>query len=94
MILIRLKRQSHSTTLSYAIIVSNHTSSPASGKFLEKIGFYKPLSDKWSNRYVFVDVDRLSFWLEKGAKINPSVFLLIKTLLENRKLQYFDIKRN
>lgn len=46
MILIRLKRQSHSTTLSYAIIVSNHTSSPASGKFLEKIGFYKPLSDK------------------------------------------------
>lgn len=46
MILIRLKRQSHSNNLSYAIIVSNQTSTPSSGKFLEKIGFYKPLADK------------------------------------------------
>ena len=81
MIVIRLKRVSIAGTLSYAIVVSSPRVTPTGNKFLEKIGFYKPLTDKWSNKYVFVDIDRLSFWLNRGAKMNASVFLLVKSLL-------------
>lgn len=81
MIKVRLKKISAADTLSYAIVVSSPRVSPTGNKFLEKIGFYKPLVDKWSNKYVFIDVDRLFFWLSRGARMNNSVFLLVKSLL-------------
>jgi ribosomal protein S16 len=46
MILIRLKRRSLGDQLTYSIVVSSHQVSPNSGKFLEKIGYYKPLVDR------------------------------------------------
>ncbi len=81
MILIRLKKVSANNKLSYAIVATSSKAAATSSKFLEKLGFYKPLPDKWSNKYVFVDIDRLSFWLKRGAKINNSVFVLVKPLL-------------
>lgn len=83
MILIRLKKVSLNNNLSYSIVVSSKQISPNSNKFIEKIGFYKPLVDKLSNKYIFLDVDRLLFWLKRGAKINSSVFVLIKPLIVN-----------
>lgn len=83
MILIRLKKISINNNLSYAVVVTSQTASPNSSKFIEKIGFYKPITDKWSNKYFYIDTDRLSFWLSRGAKLNSSVFLLIKPLLLN-----------
>ncbi len=61
MILIRLKKVSLNNNLSYSIVVSSKQISPNSNKFIEKIGFYKPLVDKLSNKYIFLDVDRLLF---------------------------------
>jgi len=61
MILIRLKKVSSNNNLSYSIVVSSKQISPNSNKFIEKIGFYKPLVDKLSNKYIFLDVDRLLF---------------------------------
>jgi len=61
MILIRLKKISLNNNLSYSIVVSSKQISPNSNKFIEKIGFYKPLVDKLSNKYIFIDVDRLLF---------------------------------
>ena len=81
MILIRLKRRSLNDQLIYTIVVSSNKVAPNSGKFLEKVGFYKPLVDKWSNKCVFINFDRLKFWVEKGAKLHPSTYLLIRPLL-------------
>ncbi len=87
MILIRLKRRSLGDQLTYSIVVSSHQVSPNSGKFLEKIGYYKPLVDRWSNKYVFLDFDRLKFWVERGAKIHPSIYVLIRPAIAYHKKQ-------
>ena len=46
MILIRLKKVSTNNKLSYAIVATSSKVAATSSKFLEKIGFYKPLPDK------------------------------------------------
>jgi len=81
MILIRLKRQSFDDKLTYSIVVCSDKISPTSENFIEKIGHYKPILDKWSNKYIFVDLDRLFFWLNKGAKLNKGLYVLIRPLI-------------
>jgi ribosomal protein S16 len=61
MIIIRLKRRSSKNRLSYAIVVTSNRTTPAGSQFIEKIGYYKPLVDTWSNKYLFIDFDRLKF---------------------------------
>lgn len=61
MILIRLKRRSSGNKLSYSIVVTSSQSASNSSQFLERIGYYKPIVDKWSNKYLFIDFDRLKF---------------------------------
>ena len=81
MIIVRLKRQSVGDKLSYAIVVTSNQFSPNSGKFLEKLGYYKPLVDLWSNKYLFIDFDRLKFWLAHGASVRINLFVLIRPIL-------------
>ena len=61
MIVIILAKEKVGTNQIYFIVVSNHTTAPTSGRILEKIGFYKPVADKLSNKYFYVNFDRLSF---------------------------------
>lgn len=46
MILIRLIKQNSNNNLSYSLVVCNKKNSSKSGNFLEKIGFYRPITDK------------------------------------------------
>jgi len=106
MITIRLKRRSSKNQLTYAVVVTSNKKTPAGGQFIEKIGYYKPVTDKWSNKYLFVDFDRLKFWLERGARINTSLFVLMrawlnfqyqlswKSELKKGKLQFYLNKNN
>lgn len=87
MILIRLKRRSFDDQLMYSIVVSSNQVAPSSGKFLEKIGHYKPHVDRWSNKYVFLDFDRLKFWVERGAQLHPSIFVLVRPAVVYHKHQ-------
>lgn len=82
MIVIRLAKERVGINQIYFIVVSNHTTSPTSGRILEKIGFYKPVADKLSNKYFYVNFDRLSFWVERGAQCNISLFNLLQPLME------------
>jgi ribosomal protein S16 len=43
--------------------------------------------DRWSNKYVFLDFDRLKFWVERGAKIHPSIYVLIRPAIAYHKKQ-------
>lgn len=80
MILIKLQKITSNQNTVYSIVVCSNKIAPVRGKIIEKIGFYKPVFDKLSNKYFFIDFDRLSFWLKRGAKLNISLFVLIKPI--------------
>lgn len=80
MLVVRLKKISLKKNVSYHIVISSKEIAPKSKKFLEKVGYSKPLVDKWANKYVFLDSTRLLFWIKRGAKINSAVFSVIKPL--------------
>ena len=80
MIEIKLQKHSLKNTLTYSIIVC-YSRRFSGKKYIEKIGFYKPFINNFGNKYVFVNFNRLLFWILKGAKINIMVFSLIKPLL-------------
>lgn len=81
MISIKFKRQGQTKDkLFYSIIVISNKSTPNSGKFIEKLGHYKP-SPKWDQKILFVNFDRLCFWLNKGAKMSKSLYILIRPLV-------------
>ena len=67
--------------LFYSLIIISKKASPYSGKFIEKVGFYHPIPNKWKQKSVFINFDRLAFWLNRGLKINKSLFSLVKPLL-------------
>ena len=54
MISIRLKRIAKGKHLTYSIVV-------VSNRGVERIGVYKPITDKLQNKYVFIDLDRLAY---------------------------------
>lgn len=81
MFIIRLKKIALKNNLSYNIVIIKPHKSAKSNNFLEKIGYYKPLIDRWSNKYTFIDRNRLTFWLNRGVCLDKSVFILIKSLL-------------
>ena len=81
MLIIRLKKIAFKNNLSYSIVIISPRKSSKSNRFIEKLGHYKPLIDKWSNKYTFINLNRITFWVKRGARINKSVFLLIKSLI-------------
>ena len=74
---IGLKRFVSNNNLRYYIIVFDSNGV----KPLEKLGFYSVISDNWHNKYVYIDIDRLLYWLNKGLVINPTIFSVIQPLL-------------
>ena len=86
MISIILKRVSKKKKkLIYHIIVISTISSKK--KIIEKIGYYKPVSDFWQNKYLFIDIDKFLYWLCKGAIVSKKIFFLTKPLLLFYKIQ-------
>ena len=81
MLLIRLRKKRSGKKLIFSIIVVSLTQAAVSGKFVEKIGFYKPLADIWSNKYLFINICKLLYWLKRGAKLHNTVFLLLRPLI-------------
>ena len=79
MISIQLKKTSNKKKSIFHIIVVSSISSK--NKFIEKIGYYKPNSDFWGNKYIYLDIDKLLFWLCRGAKTSRTIFSLTKPLL-------------
>jgi len=75
MLKIRLRRIGKKKQPFYRIVVADKDS-PVKGKFVEIIGTYNPLTDP---KKIEVKVDRLKYWLEKGARPSDTVNnLLVK----------------
>ena len=64
---IRLARGGSKKRPHYAIVATD-SRMPRDGRFLEKLGTYNPLLPKDSEERVKVDMERVKYWLEKGAQ--------------------------
>lgn len=62
------KKQPH-----YRIVVAD-SASPRDGRFVETLGYYKPLSHP---ARLVVDVERVDYWIEKGAQTSGTVKSLV-----------------
>ena len=71
---IRMKRIGTTNTPAYRIVVAD-SRSPRDGKFIEEIGTYQPLK-KGDN--FKMDMDRVKYWLSKGAQPSDTVASFIK----------------
>ncbi|MEZ4415346.1 MAG: 30S ribosomal protein S16 [Gemmatimonadota bacterium] len=70
---IRLRRMGRKKQPHYRIVVAD-SASPRDGRFVETLGYYKPLS---SPARVVVDLERVDFWVAQGALPSNTVRSLL-----------------
>lgn len=70
---IRLKRMGRKKQPHYRVVVAD-SRSPRDGRFVESIGYFKPLSDP---ARLVLDLDRIDFWIGEGASPSNTVKTLI-----------------
>jgi len=75
---IRLRREGTKNRPYYKVVVADKRS-PRDGKFIETIGTYDP---KKPDHNSTLNIDRVEYWIGKGAQPSDTVRSLIKT---NRK---------
>ena len=67
MLKIRMSRGGAKKRPVYKIVIAD-SRKPRDGRFVEKVGFFNPLLPKDKKERLTLDVDRIKYWLEKGAK--------------------------
>lgn len=82
MVIIRLSRGGAKQRPFYHIVVADRRY-PRDGRFLDNIGFFNPLEQKEEAR-LRIDVERLNYWTQRGAKPTERVASLVKTLRSGR----------
>jgi small subunit ribosomal protein S16 len=78
MLKIRLQRAGKRRQAYFRVVLVEHTKKPI-GKFLELLGNYDPHKKEFK-----VKMERVNFWISKGAQVSPTV----NNLLVNHK--YWD----
>jgi len=71
---IRLRRMGRKKQAHYRIVVAD-TDSPRDGRFVESLGYYRPLSHP---ARVVVDMERVEYWLGQGALPSDTVSSILK----------------
>ena len=71
---IRLRREGAKNSPYYKVVVADRRS-PRDGKFIEIIGTYDP---KIPGRNSTLNIDRVEYWISKGAQQSDTVRSLIK----------------
>jgi len=64
---IRLARGGSKKRPFYRIVIAD-IRSPRDGRFIEKVGSYDPMLPKDSEQRVQLNVERIQYWLDSGAK--------------------------
>ena len=70
---IRLRRMGRKKQPHFRVVVSD-SRSPRDGRFVETLGYYKPLSDP---ARLVLDLERVDYWLKEGASPSDTVRSLI-----------------
>lgn len=82
MLKVRLQRIGRKKNPFYRVVVIEHTK-PLSGKYVEKIGYYNPLTKPKNFK---IDEEKLIHWLSCGAKVSETVAKLIFKFSPHKKL--------
>lgn len=69
---IRLARGGSKKRPHYSIVAAD-SRSPRDGRFIEKLGTYDPLLPKDNEDRVKIDLERVQYWLGKGAQATDRV---------------------
>jgi len=64
---IRLARGGSKKRPYYRVVIAD-VRSPRDGRFIEKVGSYNPLLPKDSEERVKLDIERIQYWISKGAQ--------------------------
>ena len=70
---IRLRRMGRKKKPHYRVVVADRLS-PRDGRFIESIGYYKPLTEP---ARLVLDLERVDYWLGAGAQPSATVRRLI-----------------
>ena len=74
MVRIRLTRRGAKKKPFYRVVAAD-SRSPRDGRFIEQLGYYDPMK---TPHEVKLDLDRVDFWISKGARPSDTVAHLIK----------------
>lgn len=85
MVRIRLARGGFKKNPFYYMIITD-SRNPRDGNFIERVGFFNPITLN-SNKKLYINFDRIKYWLNQGAQPSNRVFSLIKkaNVLKNKK---------
>ncbi len=83
MLVIRFLRTGKKNQPSFKIVVVEKTKSSTSGRFVEEVGFYNPLTKEKVLRQ-----DRIKYWISVGAKPLETVhnLLISEKIIEGKKI--------
>ncbi|MDE0048116.1 MAG: 30S ribosomal protein S16 [bacterium] len=73
---IRLSRGGTKKRPMYRIVVAD-SRSPRDGRFIERVGVYRPLLSADDPERVIMDQDRIRYWLGQGAKPTDRVAVFL-----------------
>ena len=73
---IRLSRGGAKKRPMYRIVVAD-ARSPRDGRFIERVGVYRPLLPADDPERVMMDRDRIRYWLDRGAKPTDRVAVFL-----------------
>lgn len=76
MVVIRLARGGAKKRPFYNMVVTD-SRNRRDGRFLERVGYFNPVAAA-NEQGLRVNVERLQFWQEKGARLSPTVVRLVK----------------
>lgn len=79
MLRIRLTRRGAKKEPHYRVVVADKKK-PRDGRFVEIVGFYNPA---WKPVRLHLELDRVDYWLDKGARPSETVKHLIKKFREH-----------
>jgi small subunit ribosomal protein S16 len=76
MVVIRLARGGAKKAPFYKVVVTNKLS-PRDGRFIESVGYYNPSATGQAIK-VNLELDRIDYWISKGAQLSDTVAGLVK----------------
>ena len=76
MVTIRLSRSGAKKRPFYHLVVTD-SRNKRDGRYIERLGFFNPVG-KESTENLRVDLERVDYWLSKGAQTSDTVSSLIK----------------
>ena len=90
MLKIRFSRGGKKHQSFFRIVVNDIRRSPKSGYFLEKLGYYNPITKEKS-----INQERVNYWISKGAKLSDTVHnLLVKEgIIKGKKIDVHKKKK-